>query len=426
MPDSLLTRFLRYVQIDTQSNEDSPTTPSTAGQWDLLRLLEAELREMGAADVYLTPHGYVMATLPATSAKRRLPTLAFLAHVDTAPAFPGHAVKPLVHKRWNGKPIHLPDDPAQVLDPALSPELQAARGKDLITASGRTLLGADDKAGVAILMTLADYLLKHPKIKHGPIRLCFNPDEEIGRGMDKLDLAELGANVAYTLDGENPGEVVWETFSADGALVTIEGVSTHPGQAKKYGMVNALQLAARLLAALPREGLSPETTEKREGFIHPYQITGGADRAEIRFILRDFELAGLADKVKRLRGLCRGLQASEPRARIECRIRKQYRNMGYWLKKDMTPVHLAYAAVRAVGLEPVSPPTRGGTDGSRLTERGLPTPNLFNGAQNLHGPLEWVTVQDMELALKMCVELVQLWQQQGGGYRGYKIKNREA
>jgi tripeptide aminopeptidase len=424
MPDTLLTRFLRYVQIDTQSDEDSPTTPSTAAQWDLLRLLEAELREMGAAEVQLTPHGYVIATLPATSSKRRLPTLAFLAHVDTAPAFSGHDVKPLVHRRWNGKPIHLPDDPTQVLDPTLSTELQSAQGKDLITASGRTLLGADDKAGVAILMSLADYLLRHPKIKHGPIRLCFNPDEEIGRGMDKLDLAELGANVAYTLDGENPGEVVWETFSADGALVTIEGVSTHPGQAKKHGMVNALLLAGRLLAALPREGLSPETTEKREGFIHPYQITGGADRAEIRFILRDFELAGLADKGKRLRGLCQGLQAAEPRARIQCRIRKQYRNMGYWLKKDMTPVDLAYAAVRAVGLEPSSPPTRGGTDGSRLTERGLPTPNLFNGAQNLHGPLEWVALQDMEVALKMCVKLVQLWEQQGAGYRGYRPKVR--
>lgn len=422
MPDTLLARFLRYVRLDTQSDEDSQTTPSTSGQWNLLRLLETELRAMGAVEVRLTSYGYVMATIPATSSKRRLPTVAFLAHVDTAPAFPGHNVKPLVHRRWNGKPLRLPDDPAQVLDPGLSPELQMAQGQDLVTASGRTLLGADDKAGVAIVMTLAEYLLRHPKIKHGPIRVCFNPDEEIGRGMDKLDLAELGANVAYTLDGQSAGEVVWETFSADGAVVTIEGVSTHPGDAKKEGMVNALHLAARLLAALPREGLSPETTEQREGFIHPYQITGGVDRAEIRFILRDFELAGLADKGRRLRGLCRGLQATEPRARIQCRLRRQYRNMGYWLKKDLTPVHLAYAAARAVGLEPSSPPTRGGTDGSRLTERGLPTPNLFNGAHNLHGPLEWVTVQDMERAVKLCVELVKLWEQQGTGYRGYRSK----
>lgn len=420
MPNPLLSRFLRYVRIDTQSDEDSPTTPSTPGQWDLLRMLRDELAAMGASDVTLTEHGYVLATIPATSTRRRVPTVAFLAHVDTAPGFPGKGVKPIVHRRWNGKPIRLPDDPSQVLDPAAFPVLAEAKGKDIVTASGKTLLGADDKAGVAIVMTLAEHLLKHPEIPHGRIRVCFNPDEEIGRGVEELDLAELDANVAYTLDGKHPGGVAWETFSADGASVVIEGVSTHPGEGKKYGMVNALHLAAKLLAALPRDEIDPETTEKRQGFIHPYQIEGGVDRTEIRFILRDFEMDGLADKAARLKGLCRGLQASEPRAKVRCRVWPQYRNMGYWLRKDMTPVDLAREASCSIGLNPEAEPTRGGTDGSRLTERGLPTPNLGDGAHSLHGPLEWVAVQDMEAAVAMCVELVRLWEKKGAGYVGWR------
>ena len=277
MADTLLSRFLRYVRVNTQSDASTGTSPSTPGQWVLLRMLESELLEMGAADVVLTEHGYVMATIPATSARPGLPTVAFLGHVDTAPDFSSQNVKPLVHRKWNGKRIVLPDDPTQVLDPARQPELLAARGKDVITASGRSLLGGDDKSGVAIVMSLAAHLLKHPEIPHGPVRVCFNPDEEIGSGVDLLNLDELGANVAYTLDGENPGEVVWETFSADTATITIEGVSTHPGEAKRYGMVNAVHLAAKLLAALPRENLSPETTEGRQGYIHPARIEGRAE-----------------------------------------------------------------------------------------------------------------------------------------------------
>jgi tripeptide aminopeptidase len=423
--DTLLSRFLRYVQIDTQSSEANQNIPSTPGQWNLLRLLEGELKEMGAHEVMLTETGYVLATLPATSDKPRVPVVALMAHVDTAHEFSGHGVKPLVHRQWNGKPIHLPQDVSQVLDPAVHPDLLTAVGKDLVTASGKTLLGADDKAGVAIVMTLAAYLLGHPEIKHGQIRLCLNPDEEVGRGVAGIELDEIGANVAYTFDGENPGEVVWETFSADSAVVTLRGVSTHPGTARKYGMVNALLLAAKLLTALPREGLSPETTDNRQGFLHPYQMEGGVEQVTLRLLLRDFEEAGLADKRERLRKLCRGLQATEPRARIDCRFANQYRNMGYWLKKDMLPVDLAYEAVRAVGLTPSSPPIRGGTDGSRLTERGLPTPNLFDGGHNPHGPLEWVTVQDMELAVKMGVELVQLWEQKGTGYQGYSFKRKK-
>lgn len=426
MSDTLLSRFLRYVRVNTQSDPGTGTSPSTPGQWVLLRMLESELLEMGATDVVLTEHGYVMATIPATSDRRGVPVVAFLGHVDTAPDYTGQNVKPLVHHKWNGKPIVLPDDPSQVLDAAQHPELLAARGKDLITASGRTLLGGDDKSGVAIVMSLAAHLLRHPEIMHGPVRVCFNPDEEIGSGVDLLDLDQLGANVAYTLDGEHPGEVVWETFSADTAVITIDGVSTHPGEGKRYGMVNSLHLAAKLLAALPRENLSPETTEGRQGYIHPARIDGRVERTVIEVILRDYELAGLADKGARVVGLCQGLQAAEPRARITCDIQPGYRNMGYWLKKDMTPVDLALEAMRSLGLEPSSPAARGGTDGSRLTAAGLPTPNLFAGYHNPHGPLEWTTVQDMELAVRACAALVQLWEQKGVGYKGRPAKQRRA
>jgi tripeptide aminopeptidase len=418
MTETLLSRFLRYVQVDTQSNDLAQSCPSTPGQLELQRLLQQELVDMGVAEVRLTKHGYVLATLPATSKKAGVPSVAFLAHVDTAPDFSGRGVKPIVHRNYRGGPIRFPGNRRLVLDPKVAPELLQARGKDIVTASGTTLLGADDKAGVAVLMTLADHLLRHPALKHGPVRICFTPDEEIGRGVDKLELKELDAQVAYTLDGHSPGEICWQTFSADGASVTIEGVSTHPGEAKAKGMVNAAHLAAKLLAALPREHCAPETTSGTEGFIHPTRIEGGVDRATVKLILRDFELAGLAGKRAILEGLCRGLQAAEPRAKITCQIRKQYRNMAYWLRKNMMPVVLAREAVRALGLKPTDSPIRGGTDGSRLTESGLPTPNLFCGMNNVHGPLEWVAVQDMELAVKTCAKLLEIWEQKGRRYRG--------
>jgi len=426
MPDTLLARFLRYVKINTVSTPEAATSPSTPGQWVLLRLLADELRALGAADVSLDDNGYLLATVPATSDKPGVPVVALLAHVDTAPDFNSDQVKPIVHRKWNGKPIVLPDDKRQVIDPARFPTLASAKGHDIVTASGLTLLGGDDKAGIAIIMSLAAHLLAHPELKHGLIRLCFNPDEEVASGVDKLNLDTLGANVAYTLDGDNPGEVVWETFSADSAVVTIEGVSTHPGDAKKSGMVNALHLAARLLVALPRDNISPETTDLREGYIHPSRLEGGVDRTVIKFILRDHDLAELRAKGARLKGLCAGMQAAEPRAKITCTFVEQYRNMGDWLKKDMTPVNLAYDAVRAIGLEPTSPATRGGTDGSRLTEMGLPTPNLFAGYHNPHGPLEWAVVQEMEQSLQMCLALVQLWEQKGVGYKGRPLKKRRA
>jgi tripeptide aminopeptidase len=413
MSDTLLSRFLRYVHVDTQSDETSKTFPSTSGQLVLLEMLKQELSELGAADVQMTKHGYVLASIPANTRKARVPTVAFLAHVDTAPDCSGKNVKPIVHRKYDGRVMKFPDKPGLTLDPATSPELRTAIGKDIVTASGTTLLGADDKSGVAVIMTLVERLLRDTKRKHGLIRVCFTPDEEIGRGVDKLDLRMLGADVAYTLDGGPPGEICWETFSGDAAEVIIDGITTHTMEAKAKGMVNAAYLAGKLLAALPREHCAPETTDGRDGFIHPIHVEGRTERTVVKFLLRDFELKGLADKGKILRGLCRGLQASEPRARVRCKLRKQYRNMAYWLRKNMRPVELAREAFVTAGLKPYDHVIRGGTDGSRLTEFGLPTPNLFCGEHNAHGPLEWVAVQDMESAVTACAHLAALWERKG-------------
>ena len=410
MSDNLLLRFLRYAQIDTQSDETSNTFPSTPGQLVLLEMLKQELSDLGAADVQMTKHGYVTASIPANTRKARVPTVAFLAHVDTAPDCSGEGVKPILQRKYDGRVIKFPDNPGLTLDPATSPELQTALGKDIVTASGTTLLGSDDKSGVAVVMTLVERLLRETKRKHGLIRVCFTPDEEIGRGVNKLDLRMLGADAAYTLDGGAPGEICWETFSGDAAEVIIDGISTHTMEARAKGMVNAAYLAGKLLAALPRERCAPETTEGREGFIHPTRVEGRMERATLNFLLRDFDLNGLAEKGKILRALCAGLQATEPRARIRCKIRKQYRNMAYWLRKDMRPVELAREAFAAAGLKPYDHVVRGGTDGSRLTELGLPTPNLFCGEHNAHGPLEWVAVQDMESAVTACAHLAELWE----------------
>ena len=418
-PD-LLRRFLRYVRLNTQSQPDAKTTPSTRGQWDLLRLLQGELRAMRARHIYLSRQGHLMATIPATANNPKIPTVAFLAHVDTSPDFSAAKVKPIVHRQWNGKPIRLPDDPTRMLDAQQVAELRDARGKDIVTAGGKTLLGADDKAGVAIIMALAGFLLRHPEIPHGPIRVGFLPDEEVGLlGASSLDLARFGADLGYTLDGQGLGEVVGESFSAESATVTIQGVAAHPGEAKKQRMVNAVHFAGKLLAALPREFICPETTDDHEGYLHPLKINGNAASTTISFLLRDFDDTGLADKRKRLTGLCRGLAATEPRVTIRCEFSPSYRNMAEVLRQDSRPVDLAREAMRQLGIEPQSPPIRGGTDGSCLSQRGLPTPNLSNGSHNPHGPLEWVAVQDMEMAGRVCLELVQLWAQKGAGYRGY-------
>ncbi|MGH2614546.1 MAG: peptidase T [Thermomicrobiales bacterium] len=400
-------RLIRYARIDTQSDEASPTSPSTEKQFDLLNLLVDELRAIGAQDVTLTGYGAVLATIPATI-EGDSPTVAFLAHVDTSPAFNATGVKPIVHRNYDGVDIVLPDDPHAVLSPAQFPYLATKVGEDIVTASGTTLLGADDKAGVAIIMVMARHLLQNPNIPHGPIRTCFTPDEEIGRGVHANLPDDLRADVAYTLDGAELGEIVYETFSADKATVTIQGVSAHPGQAKDV-LVNALHLAAKIVMTLPHVTLTPETTDGRQGFMHLYRMSGTAAAAELHFILRDFKRDGLRAHGELLEQVCAAVQATEPRAHITCAITPQYRNMRYWLENDMRPVDLAREACRQLGIETRSTPTRGGTDGSRLTELGVPTPNLFTGMQNIHGPLEWNSVQDMARATEMCITLAQLW-----------------
>jgi len=403
-------RLLRYVQVDTESEEASPAIPSTQRQLDLQKILAQELEEMGAENILLSNYGTLFATVP-TTVDHAVPTVALLAHVDTTQTFNGFGVKPLVHRNYDGSPIVLPDDASQALSPDNIPALQNKIGHDIVTASGTTLLGADDKAGVAIIMTLAHHLIQHPEIPHGPVRLCFTPDEEIGRGVANLKLDDLNATVAYTLDGGDVGEIVYETFSADKALVTIKGVSAHPGAAKDV-LVNALHLAAKITEALPQDHRTPETTDDREGFIHLYQMTGGAAEAELHFILRDFERDGLASHGELLRSVCEQVAAAEPRAQINCEISAQYRNMRYWLENDMRPVELAMEATEALGITPYNIPIRGGTDGSRLTEMGVPTPNLFTGMQNIHGPQEWISVQDMVQSTEMCIKLVELWADQ--------------
>lgn len=395
-------RLMRYAAVETQSDEDSPSAPSTEVQFDLLRMLQAELAGIGAAEVELTEYGVVLATIPGTAPG---PTIGLLAHVDTAPQFTARGVKPRVIQGWNGDDITFPDAPDLVLSPAEYPYLAEKAGQDIITASGTTLLGADDKAGIAIIMTAARHLIENPEIPHGPIRIAFTPDEEIGRGVGADLPRDLRADFAYTFDGGAVGEIEYETFSADAAEVRIEGVSIHPGYATGK-LVNAVHLAAKIVQTLPQATMTPETTAGRAGFVHATEMFGGAAQMTLRFILRDFERDGLEAKGKLLRDVCAAVQAGEPRAKIACEIRPQYRNMRYWLEADMTPVTLAVEAARAIGIEPVSKPIRGGTDGSRLTEFGVPCPNLFTGMQNIHGPLEWISVQDMARATDLALMLV--------------------
>ncbi len=395
-------RLVRYAAIDSQSDDGSPSSPSTAIQMDMQRLLLRELQDIGASDVDLTDYGTVLATIPGTASG---PTIGLLAHVDTAPQFNATGVKPRVIRGYNGGTITFPDAPDLQLTPEAFPYLAGKRGHDIVTASGTTLLGADDKAGVSIIMTAARHLLANPDIPHGPIRIAFTPDEEIGRGVDPRLPEDLGVEFAYTFDGGDLGEVVWETFSADFATVTITGVSIHPGDAKDK-LVNAIHLAARIIETLPQVTLTPETTAGRDGFIHAVDMKGGAAEMTVRFILRDFTLDGLAAKGALLQQVCATIAATEPRARIRCEIKQQYRNMGDWLKDDMRSVDLARAALRDLGIEPIETAIRGGTDGSRLTELGVPCPNLFTGMQNVHGPLEWISVQDMALATDLCLSLV--------------------
>ena len=398
-------RFVRYAKVDTQADESSSTTPSTAIQLDLQRMLVDELEQLGASDVRLTDYGAVIATIPPT-VEREVPVIAFLAHVDTSPAFPASGVEPIVHRNYQGGDLRLSDDVAILAEQ--TPYLSGKIGEDVITASGDTLLGADDKAGVAIVMAMAGHLLQDPSIPHGTIRICFTPDEEIGRGVHPNLPNDLAADFGYTLDGGDLGEVVYETFSADKGTVHIEGVSTHPGDAKDV-MVNALHLAAKIIDALPQVTRTPETTEGRQGFIHIHHMSGGSAAATLEFILRDVDDEQLAQHGRLLTMVCETIQATEPRARITCDITPQYRNMRNWLQDDMRPVDLARQACEELGIEVISTPIRGGTDGSRLTELGVPTPNIFTGMQGIHGPLEYVTIQDMARATEMITLLAQSW-----------------
>ena len=406
---TVLERFLRYVQIDTQSDPYSESFPSTAKQLDLSRLLVKELQEIGIADAALDEHGYVFATIPGNTAKQ-VPVICFCSHVDTAPDVSGAGVKPIVHRNYNGTPIVLPDDPTQVLTTKLHPYLKEKIGDDIVTASGTTLLGADDKAGVAIIMDLANFLLAHPEIKHGTIRILFTPDEEVGRGVEKLDMGKLGADFGYTLDGSEAGSFEDETFSADGCVVTFSGVSAHPGTAKGK-MVNAVKLAAAFVDALPKGGFSPETTEGREGFVHPLHISGSAEEAKVEFIIRDFETHKLTDHAAFLRQLAQEIVDENPGAKVAVEVKPQYRNMKEVL--DQHPNVGAYAkeAIRRAGLTVRQHPVRGGTDGSRLSFMGLPCPNIFTGEMALHSRHEFVSVQDMQKSVETLVHLVQIWEE---------------
>ncbi|HEX2533771.1 MAG TPA: peptidase T [Chitinophagaceae bacterium] len=401
-------RFLRYVQIDTQSNPLSESAPSTEKQKDLSRLLVEELQEMGIGDAVLDEFGYVYATLPANSAKQ-VPVICFCAHVDTAPDASGNGVVPIVHQNYGGEDITLPDDGAQVLRASDHPYLLRCHGKDLITASGTTLLGADDKAGVAEIMDAVHYLVTHPEVKHGTIRILFTPDEEVGRGTANVDLARLGAYAGYTLDGGEPGSLEDETFSADGVQLVFHGVITHPGYAKDK-MVNALKLAGELLASLPRE-LSPEATEKREGFIHPVRVDGLAERCTIDFIIRDFTTAGLEEKEALLRSLAEQVVANHAPAHFEFTVTEQYRNMKEVLDRHPEVVEYAREAIRRSGLPVITESIRGGTDGSRLSFMGLPCPNLFAGMQAIHSKTEFIAIQDMNKAVETIVRLAALWEE---------------
>ncbi len=402
-------RFLRYVQIDTQSDPNSTTTPSTEKQKNLARLLVQELHEMGIGDAELDEYGYVYATIPATSDKK-VPVICFCSHMDTAPDCSGTGVKPIVHANYQGQDLVLPDDPGIVIRESEHEDLRHQHGNDIITAGGTTLLGADNKAGIAAIMDAAHILMTNPHIKHGKIRILFTPDEEIGRGVDKVNLKKLGAKYGYTIDGETAGSIEDETFSADGATVVIHGVPAHPGFAKGK-MEHAMKIAGKILAKLP-DRFSPEHTEGRQGFIHPTSIEGGLESVTMKFILRDFTEAGLRRHARTLKKVVDGVLKQYPRSRAEVTIVQQYRNMAKVLRRHPQVVENALEALRRAGFEqPLRRAIRGGTDGSRLSFMGLPCPNLFAGEHAFHSKYEWVSVQDMEKAAETIVHLAQIWEE---------------
>ena len=407
--EDIANRFIRYVQIDTQSDPKSSTRPSTEKQKNLSKILVEELKEIGIVDAEMDEYGYVYATIPSNTEKN-VPVICFCSHVDTAPDCSGTSVKPVLHKNYQGQDIVLPDDPSQVLSPIVFPYLNSQIGGDIITASGNTLLGADDKSGVAAIMQAADFLMKNPSVKHGQIKILFTPDEEIGEGTAKLDMKKLAADFGYTLDGGEAGSLEDETFSADGATIIINGVISHPGYAKNK-LVNALKVGAEILHALPTAEWSPETTEKKEGFVHPVRFEGIAERATLEFILRDFNDEKLKEHGFRLKKIAEEVVNHYKGASIEFTIHEQYRNMKKVLDQYPQVVQFAAEAIKRTGLDVKTESIRGGTDGSRLSYMGLPCPNLFTGMQGIHSKLEWIGVNDMAKATETIVHLCRIWEE---------------
>src|SRR5258707_6448538 len=406
---SVTERFLRYVVIDTQSDPASSSCPSTEKQKDLGRLLARELQAMGLSDAHMDEYGYVYATIPANTDKK-VPVICFCSHMDTSPDCTGKDVKPQIVKNYRGGDIVLPGDPTQVIRAADHPALKDQIGNDIVTSDGTTLLGADNKAGLAEIMDAAHFLIQNPQIKHGTIKILFTPDEEIGRGVDKADLKKLGADFAYTIDGQTAGNIEDETFSADGATITIEGVSTHPGFAKGK-MEHAIKIAAAIVDRLPKDSCSPETTEGKQGFLHPIGISGALEKAVIGFIVRDFNDEGLKQKEALLEGIVKEVMKDYPRSTYRMEGKPQYRNMKQGIYRHPEIVDYAVEAIRRADLEPVRGSIRGGTDGSRLSFMGLPCPNIFAGEHAFHSRLEWVSVQDMEKAAQTIVHLAMSWEE---------------
>jgi len=409
MTDTVLDRFLRYVVIDTQSDPRSPSQPSTEKQKDLGRVLVEELLAIGITDAHLDEHGYVYATVPATTTKNNVPVICFCSHMDTAPDFTGTSVKPQIIENYQGGDITLVGDRSQVIRVSDHPELDRQVGNDIVTSDGTTLLGADDKAGLAEIMTAAKFLIDNPDIKHGAIRILFTPDEEIGRGVDKVDIAKLGADFGYTVDGETAGHIEDETFSADGVEIFIRGVAMHPGFAIGK-MENAIKIAGNIVARLPKE-LTPETTAGRDGFIHPTDIRGSMDKAQISLIIRDFTEKGLLEKEELLEDIVKAVMTKFPGSTYSLEVKQQYRNMKGVLDQHPEIMENAIEAIRRAGMTPVRGSIRGGTDGSRLSYMGLPCPNIFAGGHAFHSPLEWISRQDMDRAVTTLVELAKLWEE---------------
>jgi tripeptide aminopeptidase len=405
-------RFLSYVTIDTQSDPESPRSPSTEKQKDLGRVLVAELKAIGVADAHLDDYGYVYATIPANTDKK-VPVICFCSHMDTSPDVTGKDVKPQIVKNYRGGDITLPGDPSQVIRFAEHPALKNQIGNDIITTDGTTLLGADNKAGVAEIMDAADFFINNPNVKHGTIKILFTPDEEIGRGVDNVDIKKLGADFGYTMDGESAGCVEDETFSADGATIVINGVSAHPGYAKGK-MEHAIKIAAAIIERLPKDGCSPETTSGKQGFLHPIGIEGALEQATLSFIVRDFTEEGLKEKEALLEGIVKDVMKDYPRSTYTFEVKEQYRNMKQVIDRHPHILEYAIEAIRRAGLRPMRTAIRGGTDGSRLSFMGLPCPNIFAGEHAFHSRLEWVSRQDMEKAVQTIVHLAMIWEEKAG------------